>query len=77
MLKIDEILEYWIDPPHIDPGGYNKTKLWYDSNPDLDTTICSFYHFPNRNCILGHDSTPEKNNHIHQDGRTFGQCYAR
>ena len=40
MSKIDEILEYWIGPPDIDPQGWSeKTKFWYASDPDLDNTI--------------------------------------
>ena len=40
MSKIDESLDYWIGPPNIDPAGWReKTKLWYTSDPLLDSTL--------------------------------------
>ncbi len=40
MSKIEEILEYWIGLPDIDPQNWcEKTKLWYASNPQLDERI--------------------------------------
>ncbi len=40
MSRIDEILNYWIGPPDLEPEGWGeKTKLWYASDPDLDNQI--------------------------------------
>jgi len=73
MLKIDEILEYWIDPPHIDPEGFAKPKLGSTSSPDLDNTISSFGDFLHHKSILGRDSALKEIKRIRLDRGTFGQ----
>lgn len=73
MSKIDEILEYWIDPPHIDPEGFAKPKLWSASSPDLDNTISSFGEFLHQKSLLGWNSAVKEIKRIRLDRGTFGQ----